>query len=257
MATISYKPLIEEMKWSYSRLTSFGNCPYGWFLKYIIGYKEEHEQFYSNFGKFMHEILDLFHSGKISNDECVTMFFQEFSDKVKGERPQNIDFYIEQGSQFLQNMQRLPYHVEATEQFTNFEIGGKKFVGVIDVLCTDDDGDYIIVDHKSRKLRPFSGKSNPTATDIELSQYLRQLYLYSAAIQQKFGKLPVKLCFNCFMNNKFIEVPFDESEYKAVCDWAIEEIQYIENTVKFYPIIDWFRCKNLCGYCDDCVYSGG
>lgn len=35
MGEISYRPLIEAMTWSYSRLEIFDDCPYRWFLTYI------------------------------------------------------------------------------------------------------------------------------------------------------------------------------------------------------------------------------
>ena len=37
MGDICYAPLIDDMTWSYSRVKSFEDCPYKWFLKYIVG----------------------------------------------------------------------------------------------------------------------------------------------------------------------------------------------------------------------------
>ena len=75
-----------------------------------------------------------------------------------------------------------------------------------------------------------------------------------AQLEQELGVLPYKLCFNCFMNGKFIEVPFDKSTYEKVKQWAVEEIKYIENVDDFYPRFDWFYCRNLCGYHNECCY---
>ena len=35
MGEVNYRPIIQDMTWSYSRIKSFGDCPYRWFLKYI------------------------------------------------------------------------------------------------------------------------------------------------------------------------------------------------------------------------------
>lgn len=35
MGEVNYKPIIQDMTWSYSRIKSFNDCPYRWFLKYI------------------------------------------------------------------------------------------------------------------------------------------------------------------------------------------------------------------------------
>lgn len=247
-----YKPLIEKMRWSYSRITAFSQCPYGWYLKYIHKAEEE-ELFYASFGKFMHELLEKFYSGKALPAELEAEFFCDFADKVSGSRPNNIDTYIQQGSRFLRELKAPDFKVLGTEKFVRFKIADKKLVGVIDLLAEDDDGVFI-VDHKSHKLSKPSGRAKPTKSDEELEQYLRQLYLYSAAVEQELGVLPYKLCFNCFMNGKFIEVPFDKSTYEKVKQWAVEEINYIENVDDFYPRFDWFYCRNLCGYHNECCY---
>lgn len=252
MSTDIYKPLIEKMRWSFSRITAFSQCPYGWYLKYIHGSDEE-ELFYASFGKFMHKLLEKFYKGEALPAELEAEFFSDFADSVIGERPQNIATYIEQGSKFLRELQKPSFEVLGVEKFVRFDIFGKKFVGVIDLLAKDEKGIFI-VDHKSHKLSKPSGRSKPTKSDEELSLYLRQLYVYSAAIWQKYGVLPHKLCFNCFMNDKFIEVPFDMNAYEEAKQWAVDEISYIENVDDFYPRYDWFFCKNLCGFHNDCCY---
>lgn len=51
MEEISYRPLIETMVWSYSRLEIFDDCPYRWFLSYIHTPKmHKEEKFYSLYG---------------------------------------------------------------------------------------------------------------------------------------------------------------------------------------------------------------
>ena len=37
---------------------------------------------------------------------------------------------------------------------------------VVDVLGQDDDGEYIIIDNKSRDLKPRSNREKPTMNDI-------------------------------------------------------------------------------------------
>lgn len=252
MSDAIYRPLIEDMRWSYSRITSFERCPYGWFLHYIHGSQED-DLFYSSFGSFMHKLLERYYKGKATPEELESEFFINFSDKVKGERPKNISNYIEQGSAFLKNLKPLPYRIVGVEERVKFQIEDKTFVGVIDLLCKSGD-EYIIIDHKSHKLVPRTGKKPAKKSDEELDQYLRQLYLYSAAVEQKYGKLPTKLCFNCFMNNQFIEEPFVQERYEDVKKWAVREIRMIEGADEFYPLYEWFYCKNICGQHENCCY---
>ena len=62
MGDMIYRPLIEGMRWSYSRLHSFEQCRYGWFLKYIHGTKKE-EKFYASYGSFVHKLIELYYRG--------------------------------------------------------------------------------------------------------------------------------------------------------------------------------------------------
>lgn len=54
MGEVSYRPLIEAMTWSYSRLEIFDDCPYRWFLTYIHTPKlKKEDKFYAAYG-FVH-----------------------------------------------------------------------------------------------------------------------------------------------------------------------------------------------------------
>ena len=68
MGEISYRPLIEDMTWSFSRIECFNDCPYRWFLKYIKRYKET-PQFYSSYGSFMHKLIEQFYKGELTKEE--------------------------------------------------------------------------------------------------------------------------------------------------------------------------------------------
>ena len=89
------------------------------------------------------------------------------------------------------------------EKKVDFVVNGIPFVGYIDFLG-EKDGDLYVVDNKSRILKPRSSRAKPTKADEELDAYLRQLYIYSAAVEEEYGKTPKSLCFNCFRDKLFI-----------------------------------------------------
>ena len=111
-----------------------------------------------------------------------------------------------------------------------------------------------IVDNKSRDLKPRSKRSKPTLKDKELDEMLKQLYIYSEAVKQEYGKYPISLCFNCFKSGVFIEEPFVENTHKEVLNWYEGQIDKIKKSEDFYPSIDFFMCKYLCGVQDECCY---
>lgn len=243
------------MQWSFSRIESFDSCPYKWMLRYIRGWDEK-DTFYASYGTFIHEIIRKYYEGELNKHQLLPYYLTNFKVCVLGERPKDstVKKYIESGVNYFKNFQPFPYNIIAVEKKVNFDLDGIPFVGFIDYIG-EKDNDYIIVDNKSRELKQRSGRQKPTVKDIELDEMLKQLYIYSEAIFQLFGKYPKTLAFNCFRNGVFIEEQFDENAFKNAKKWAVETIHRIEDEEDFAPNQDMFACKWLCGLSDRCKYD--
>lgn len=209
--------------------------------------------FYSSYGSFMHEILEKYYNGKLKKDELPLYFLSNFREKVKGERPSDstVKKYLYEGLSYLRNFRPFPFDMVAVEKEVEFKIDGYPFVGVIDFLGVKD-GDYYIVDNKSRTLKPRSKRKTPTENDKTIDLMLRQLYLYSEAVKEEYGKYPKKLCFNCFRNGVFIEEDFSPREFEKTKEWAVSKIKTIEDTEDFDATDSYFFCRWLCGFNDFC-----
>lgn len=255
MGEVSYLPLIEDMVWSYSRIESFNDCPYRFFLKYISKCKDA-DKFYASYGSFMHKLIENYYRGILSKDEMLTEFLTGFSKNVKGTRPQEstVQKYIRCGVEYLKGFQPFKYPMVEVEKRVEFEIEGLKFVGYIDYLG-EENGEYYIIDNKSRDLKPRSNRDKPTVKDKELDSMLKQLYIYSVAVKQEYGKFPKALCFNCFKSGVFIEEPFREEAYNEAISWVKRSVADIKSTDDFYPNREFFSCFYICGVSDDCVYD--
>ena len=251
-----YSALIGDMTWSYSRLTSFDDCPYGWYLRYIRLLPTDKDQFFSSYGSLIHELLESYLKGEADRDELVTKFLTEFQSRTKGDvpKPDMKIKYLENGLEYLRNLKPFPFKPIAVEQKVEFEIGGKRFVGIIDCLAENEDGELLVVDHKSHRLKPRSGKRQPTETDRELDRYLRQLYLYSVWVVRELKRKPVELIFNCFRDGRLIREPFRDEVFEEVQKWAAETVDEISEKEDYPPCIDQFRCTYLCGVKDHCEY---
>lgn len=252
-----YRPLIEDMIWSNARIECFQDCPYRWFLTYIRGEKGV-PQFYSSYGIFIHKLIEKFYRGEITKEEMRLRFLYDFSNEVRGVRPKEstVVKYIQQGDEYLKSFEPFPFNMMEVEAKMEFELDGIPFVGIIDYIG-EKDGDIYIVDNKSRDMKPRSNRKIPTAKDKELDDMLRQLYIYSAAIKQKYGKFPKALCFNCFRTGVFIKEPFDEQKYAETVEWVKKSIEEIKNVDDFYPNVDFFSCQYICNYYNDCCYWQG
>ena len=102
MGDISYRPLIEDFVWSYSRVSSFEDCPYKWFMKYISGDSEQ-PTFYASYGSFIHSLIERYYSGELKREELPMAFLLGFSAGVRGERPSDkiVRNYIAAGKRYF------------------------------------------------------------------------------------------------------------------------------------------------------------
>jgi hypothetical protein len=257
MSDVIYKTICDDMTWSYSRLSSFDNCKYKWFLSYILDEKEA-PMFYAQYGSFIHSLLERYYKGELPKEQLLTEFLLNFSTEVQGERPpaETVQKYIRLGTEYFRDFQPLPIEVLSVEEELHFDLDGHPFVAFLDLVGIHD-GKIAIIDHKSRDLKPRSTRKKPTLKDQELDEMLRQLYLYAYGLKQVHGDLPDVLCFNCFKNGQFIEEKFSRTAYDEAIDWAKRTIGEISEEEDFQPDVDYFKCKNLCGFHDRCCYFHG
>lgn len=254
MSDISYAPLIADMRWSYSRVKTFDDCTYRWYLKYIRKVKSK-DLFFSDYGNFMHLLLKMYFSGERTKDELVRAYLREFRTSVIGSAPNKKVFenYFVGGLNYLKDLKPFPYNTLSVETRAEFDVDGIPCIAYIDHIG-ELNGDIYITDHKSRQLRARSGREKPTRYDQELDEYLKQLYIYGIYIRQQLGKYPKYLLFNCFRGQLLIKEPFCEKNLEETKRWFTSRVEQITNETEFRPDLDWFRCTYLCDCNDYCEY---
>lgn len=242
------------MKWSYSRIHCFEDCKYQWFLKYIK-MVESTEKFFRNYGLYMHHILEQYLGNKLQKEELVDYYILNYRQNVLGKPPtlKIYNNYFNKGINYLSNIEFPHRNILGVEQEVNFNIGDKKFVGIIDVISNDDG--IAIIDHKSRDLKPRSNRKKPIKSDVELDNYLKQPYLYSIYIKEKYGEYPKSLEYNCFKSQVYITEPFNEQKLEETKQWALDKIATIESNEDWKPSLDVWKCNHICDVCDSCEYK--
>lgn len=242
--------IIDDMKWSFSRLNSFYSCPRSWFYTYIMKMNEK-ENFFSQYGTFAHSIFEKYNKEELEIFELGNYFANNYENNVTIEAPPNKyvnlnESYFEKGYNYFNNFEGNDDKTIGSElefSFDLFAYGKKrKFVGFIDRVSEDENG-IIITDYKSKG--KFKSKE-------ELNNYARQLYIYSIAVKQKFGKYPYKLVFNQFKENKIVEIDFDIEELKNTVKWINKTFELIYNEVDFKKNENDFFCYWLCSCKDIC-----
>ena len=251
-----YDFLIEQMTWSASRLSSFEQCPYQWLMHYIF-HEQEVPRFFSQFGRYMHELLRQYLSGEISKDSLPSRYLCSFREYVTAPAPSGKIFsdYMSQGMNYLRSIPISTEGILWVERKAEFPFAGKPFTAVLDLLRADKERGLVITDHKSRALKPYSGKKKPTASDKELDRFLRQLYIYAAAVKSELGRYPDWLEFNCFRTGMVIGVPFKRDRLEQTEEWASSTIQSISKEDSWAGHPDFWFCRHICGLSDQCEYA--
>ena len=244
------------MTFSYSRLTAFDSCKYKWLMKYILGVPSVKDGFFSSYGTFLHDIFAKYYRGEGSVATLSNYYINEYCNQVVG-KPQKMTTavnYFNQGFEAVLNLKPAPYEILGVEKEVHWKLGGRDYVGYIDLLLRSEDG-IIIVDHKNRDLKPRSTRAKPTKTDEELSQYLRQPYMYSTPVYEEYGIYPISLQFNVYRTGLQIKERFDMQEYEKTLQWARDKADEIERNDDWSPNIDYFGCRYLCDVRNECEYN--
>lgn len=253
---MKYSQIISSMTWSYSRLRTYEMCPYKFFLTYICADTKQEKLFYSEYGLIVHEIIADYYTKGLTRNEMVSIFTRRYLDEVSEKAPTSeirVNFFT-QGVSFFKHGKFPDGEVIAVEKHVDFDIGGRRFTGFIDLVLKNADGDMEIWDHKSHKLKHGKRKQK-TKADDEIDKYLVQLYLYSHAIAQSGMEKNLKsLCFNCYRSQTHLKEPFDIVKYREAERWATDTINRILNTEEWLPNVEPFVCRNLCDVHEQCEY---
>ena len=253
MNGVCYEPLLRDMTWSFSRLSCYEDCPYRWYLRYLMDCPDE-DRFYSSYGRFCHELIAGFYTGKYTKDRLLPEFLCGFSAEVTGERPdpKTVRRWLDQGAVYFEKFEPFPYKTLEVERKADFTVGDAQFTGVIDLLGRADDGSLVLVDHKSADLKPRSGRKKPTLSDRKLDDTLRQLYLYCIWVKDTYGEYPAFLDLNCFRTGTLIHEKFDPERLEEAKRWVLDTRARLFSDSDFIPNDDYFVCRWICGQHEHC-----
>lgn len=251
---MNYSHFTKDMTWSYSRIKTFQECPYRFYLKYIK-HCDSVTSFFSEYGLFIHSIIEKYLKKELSKDEIESYYITNFKKQVKHKAPTAKTFanYFSQGLEYFKNIDFPIDEIIGIEKEVFFSISGYEFIGYIDVIGKLDN--YIlIIDNKSRDLKPRSNRKKATKSDLELDEYLKQLYTYSIPIFDEFNEYPKKLTFNCFRKQNWIIEDFKSDKLEETKNWILTQIALINSESDWNPNLEYFKCHHLCDVSRHCEY---
>lgn len=248
----------DDMTWSFSRIHSWEQCPYSFYLKYIEN-RDGESNFYAENGKAMHETFEKIARGKLPLSECTGYYSDKF-DLICEETKQSImDSTFEKCIEYLSEMEWIDeskYEIIGAEMEFRFKVGKYNFVGYADLLLRErETGRIILVDHKQEG---HFFKKDGTPLKNHLDSYLayrNQMYLYCKGIKDCLGLDVDLIVWHHFKDDgKLSIIQFDEEQYKKSQEWAISTIEKIKEDKAFDAKESFIMCSSLCGYRNDCEY---
>jgi len=238
----------KKERYSFTKLSCFCNCKYGYLQRYIEN-KAGIGNCFSSFGTFVHSILERYARGELELWDLPDVYDWEFDTAVAEEFPTGFrgdmrKLYYDQGLDFLNNFSDYDgIKILEVESEFDCDIDDWTFNGIIDLAFEDCAGKLVLRDYKSKS--GFKSR-------VEQAEYARQLYLYCIYIKEKYGKFPDALQFFMFRKNKIIEIPFNIEAYHEAMDWARRTVTEIRECWDFCPSCEPFFGNNLCNHRKTC-----
>lgn len=215
------------------------------------------DNFFSQYGKVVHQTLEKYAKGEISVFEVVEYYVNHFVSDVTMPAPYNKfsdlrDSYFNKGLRYIESVAEYElkgYKVIGVEEEVHFTLNGYEFVGFIDLILQNiETQEIVIIDHKSSSIRILkNGEVSKTSMSV-YNSYKTQMYLYSIAIHDKYGKYPSSYILNLFNMRDFIKYDHKDEELQNSIQWAIGMIEEIQQERDFLPNPDDYYCRYLCEY---------
>lgn len=250
--------------YSFSKLKTFYNCKLYYYMHYYDKSLQEESHGTSEFGSFVHEILEKYAKGELEIYELLPYYKEHYSQNVVSsfslKMSENFSKdmaqrYYESGENFLENFSGFDFDILDAELQFDLPYSNLFFLnGKIDLIARKDEDIYLI-DYKSKG--NWKSKS-------EKEEYSKQLYLYAWAIKQIYGVFPKKMAFYMFRINKWEWFDFSEQKMFEVLNWAKNVVEEIESEFDFSPetdnngniVVDFWK-RNFCGIRNSCKYHCG
>lgn len=226
------------------------------YIQYVLKINER-ENFFQQYGQFIHSIMEKYGNGELELFELIDYYKDNYNSNIIESPPYNkykdlaVDYY-EKGLEFLEQFDGFDDKTIAVEKEVEFDLELQdmtiKIKGFVDRI-QDDNGILKITDYKSKK--QFKDEE-------EKNHYAYQLYLYQIPVSKMFGKQVGVLDFNMFRQKNHVKIDFQEDEKNKTIKWVDKTIHQIYADSEYNPQKDCekdFFCQNLCSCYEYCFIN--
>jgi len=135
-----YDFILNEITYSFSSVTTFENCPYGFKLAYIDAESRE-DNYWGQRGSLMHEVLEKYYSNELDFFELSEYYRKRYGDTITTTLPPFIKTdYFSEDIKFLDNLyfDMDQYEIiEVEEKQDLFLSNGTKATYIADLILKD------------------------------------------------------------------------------------------------------------------------
>lgn len=205
---------------------------------------------FAEYGTLCHKLLEDWALGNLMSFELADAYQSQYDNAVQhyfpsfpsgmGQR------YFDAGLHYFSHFDGFGdhYSILAVEDKFLLDIEGFPFTGVIDLVLEDKrDGTLVVIDHKSKSAKVMRK---------QLETYTRQLYLYAAAVNERFGRYPARLAFNLFRETDWVEEAFGLHKLYSTFDWVRDTIHAILADGQWEARPSDYFCRFICSCGSHC-----
>lgn len=248
---------VSDMRWSVTSVSSFLNCNYYFALHYIDKLPTA-DNFFAQFGRVVHEILEDYWHGSILSFQMADAFLKKYQKTVTLPPPgfmKNVnDSYVGKITEYFKTFDRELSDIEmlSSEKAIESTYMGYPIIIIPDFLFKNENGSTVLMDFKTST--PFYKTGTPNKKKMQ--PYERQLQIYAYFVQKELG-IKIDVCKILFPRAEGREygVNISENKIQESLDWLQNGIEKIMDTDTFEPnTSDKFFCQNLCSQRDNCPF---
>lgn len=240
----------ETFTYSYSSLSSFETCPYG-FKRNYIDRQVQVGNFFAQFGSLVHSVFEAYLKGELEVFELSMKFSEEYPTAITIDPPPLIpnmeENYIKSVKEFFEKTDFDAYKYEpiCIEGKYNITIDGINLVVKPDaILRRKDDKKVILLDFKTSKY-----------TKKKHDEYSVQMSLYAVLFEKITGIHIDETLILYVREGKFRPVKkIDEN----ILDWVKDVVGQIRAEKEWVAKPDEeFYCSYICGVRNSCRFKKG
>lgn len=242
--------MLDDFTWSFSKLSAYAQCPRSFFLQYIDRVPQEGNAF-SEYGTFCHALMEKWAKGELLAFELADAYSGGYNDAVKHyfpAFPPGIGLsYYKGGLRYFNTFEGFgdDYEIIAAEERFDVLLQGIRMTGIIDLLLrSKSTGELVVMCHKSKSL-----KSMKNGFDVAV----RQLYLYAAGVNLRYGQYPSLLRFNLFRSGRYMDELFCRNRFGDTAAWLTGAVGAIKADTVWKPNPSEYHCTQICScfaYCE-------